>query len=194
MAPAHTSLHEQQDEGGTVLLVIDMMSTWRFPDADKLLPAALRIAPAIARLKARCRRAGVPVVYANDNDGRWRSDWRRLRDEALAAGGDGAVIARQLNPDEDDYFVLKPMHSAFFATPMHMLLQHLGTRRLLLSGVASDQCVLVTAEMARMHGYDVTVPRDVVASQTAERERAAITHFERVLKLRTTPAGRLRLH
>jgi nicotinamidase-related amidase len=194
MAQKHTSVHEQQDEGATVLLVIDMMSTWRFPDADKLLPAALRIAPAIARLKARCRKQGLPVIYANDNQGRWRSDWRQLRDDALAAGGDGAAIARLLGPEAEDYFVLKPMHSAFFATPMQLLLQHLGSRHLVLAGVASDQCVLVTAEMARMHGYDVTVPRDVVASQTPERERAALAHFEGVMKLRTTPAGRLHLH
>ena len=188
------SLHARRDESASALLVIDMVSTWRFPSARGLLGAALQIAPAIAQLKARCKSAGLPVVYANDNQGRWRSDWRQLMDAALAAGGDGARVAELLAPDEDDYFVLKPMHSAFFATPMQLLLQHLQVRHLILAGVASDQCVLATAAAARMHGLQVSVPRDVVAAPTAVRTQASIQHFEQVLKLRTTPGPRLRLH
>ena len=84
--PSATSLHEQQDENSTALLVIDMMSRWDYPDADKVRAAAHRIAPTIAALKSRCVRARVPVIYANDNEGRWRSDWRSLVDDARGAG------------------------------------------------------------------------------------------------------------
>jgi len=193
MADKPTSLHAHEDESASALLVIDMVSTWRFPDADKLLPAALKIAPTIARLKSRCKEAGIAIVYANDNQGRWRSDWRELMSMALAAGGDGARIATLLAPDEDDYFVLKPMHSAFFGTPLELLLQHLKVRHLILTGVSSDQCILATAATACMLELDVTVPRDAVASQTSARTRASILHFDEVLKLPTTPTSRLRL-
>jgi nicotinamidase-related amidase len=90
MTGATSSLQAQGEESLSALLVIDMVSTWRFPDADKLLPEALHIAPAIARLKQRCKAAGIVVIYANDNLGRWRSDWHQLMDTALEAGGDGA--------------------------------------------------------------------------------------------------------
>jgi nicotinamidase-related amidase len=187
------TLHAGQDESASALLVIDMVSTWGFPGGRELLKAAVKIAPAIARLKARCKSAGVPVVYANDNHGRWRSDWRHLMDMALAAGGDGAHVAHLLAPDEEDYFVLKPMHSAFFATPLHLLLQHLQVHHLILTGVASDQCVWVTASAARMHSLQVSVPRDGVAAPTVARTRASLRHFEEVLKLSTTPGSRVRL-
>lgn len=170
-----------------------MVGTWDFPGGKPLLKAAFAAAPVIARLKARCRAAGVPVIYANDNQGRWRCDWRQLMDDARAAGGNGARITELLAPDREDYFVLKPMHSAFFATPLQLLLQSLGTRRLILTGASSDQCVLATASAAHMHQYEIVIPRDAVAAPSAARARAALRHFEDVLQLPTTPAARLRL-
>jgi nicotinamidase-related amidase len=188
-----TPLAEHRAVGATALLIVDMISCWDFPDARTLLPQALRIAPRIAALKARCHRAGVPVVYANDNRGQWRSDFRHLVDAALHAPGLGQEIARALAPDDDDYFVLKPKHSAFFATPLHLLLQHLEVRRLLIAGVASDQCVTHSAVDARMRDFDVIVPGDCVASHTAARNRRALQHFDEALNVPTTPSTKLRL-
>jgi len=188
-----TSVHATRDESGTALLIIDMVSCWSFPDADKVLAAAEDVTPRIVALKARCKDAGVPVIYANDNDGRWRSDWQALMHDALDAGGAGARIATQLTPSGDDYFVLKPMHSAFFSTPLHLLLQHLKVRRVVLTGVTSDQCVLGTASDAKMRGYEVCVPCDAVATQTPERAQAALLHFQDVMRLPTPRAEDLRL-
>ena len=187
------SLAEHRASGATALLVIDMISAWDFPDADKLLPPTAAIAPRIAALRARCRKAGVPVIYANDNRGQWRSDFRQVVENAVRGGGRGADVAQALAPDDDDYFVLKPKHSAFFGTPMDMLLHHLGVKRLVLTGVASDQCVIATAVDARIRDYEVVVPQDCIASQTAARTRRAIAYFEEALCVPTTPSTRLRL-
>jgi nicotinamidase-related amidase len=177
--------------GGTALLIIDMISNWSFPDAVALRQQAARVAPAIAALKVRCRRAGVPAIYANDNHGMWRSDLRHVVDDSLSHGGAGARITEQLAPDEDDYFVLKPKHSGFYATPLQLLLQHLKAKRLLLTGVASDQCVLNTAVDARMREFEIVVPGDCVATQSAARNRRALRHFEEVLAVPTTPGARI---
>ena len=193
MGTSNSSLAERRAAGATALLIIDMINDWEFPDADRLLPRAAAIAPAIAALKRRCRRAGVPVIYANDNRGQWRSDFRQVVQQSMRAGGAGAHITEQLAPNEDDYFVLKPKHSAFFATPLDLLLQHLQARRLILSGIASDQCVANTAADARMRDYAVSVPRDCVASQSAARNRRALAHFTEVMAIPTTPSARLRL-
>jgi len=40
-----------------------------------------------------------------------------------------AATTRQLEPGPEDSFVLKPKHSAFFATPLEILLDHLRARR-----------------------------------------------------------------
>jgi nicotinamidase-related amidase len=183
-----TPLAEDRAAGGMALLIIDMLSDWEFPDAEALLAHAARIAPRIAALRGRCREAGVPVVYANDNRGRWRSDFRDVVASARKKGGAAAAIADALAPEADDYFVLKPKHSGFHATPLDLLLRHLKADTLLLSGVSSDQCVLYTAADARMHDYEVIVPRDCVATQGEERNARALLHFGEVLGV-DTPVG-----
>lgn len=189
MAKADNGLAKQAAAGGLALLIIDMISCWSFPDAEKLLPGAAAIAPNIAALAVRCRRAGVPVIYANDNLGRWRSDFAKLVALSLDCGGDTAAVTSALRPSEIDYFVLKPKHSAFYATPLRLLLDDLRVRRLIVAGVASDQCILSTVADARMRDIDVVVPRDCVASQTEDRNARALKQFADVFKLRT-PTGR----
>ncbi len=179
--------------GRTALLIIDMISCWDFPDADKLVRGALEIVPAVRALKARCRAVGVPVIYTNDNHGQWRSDFATLVRESRDCGAPGARITEALAPDPDDYFVLKPKHSGFFSTPLELLLRDLSVDRVLLSGVSSDQCVLVTAAEARMRDLDVVVPRDCVASQSQVRNAAALVHYDQVLKVATTPGSEVDL-
>lgn len=186
-------LAPERAAGHTALLIIDMINCWDFPDADKLLPRAAAIAPRIAAFKARCRKAGVPVIYTNDNRGRWRSDFPALVEESLANNSAGAGVTRTLQPGPDDYFVLKPKQSAFFGTPLELLLRHLDARRLILTGVASDQCVLVTATEAGMRDLAVVVPRDCVASQSASRNEIVLRQLEAFQKLPTTPSSRIRL-
>jgi nicotinamidase-related amidase len=171
----------------TALLIIDMISDWAFPDAQRLLPRAERIAPAIAALKRRCREAGVPVIYANDNRGRWRSDFRQVVEWSLQ--GPGAGITRALMPDDHDYFVLKPKHSAFFGTPLDLLLRNLEVDRLVLTGVATDQCIVTTAVDARMRDYDVEAPSDCTATQSDEREARMLAHFAEALCVPTPRAA-----
>ena len=189
MAKTADGLGEDHAPGGTALLIIDMISCWSFPDGEKLLPAAVAVAPNIAALKARCMRAGVPVIYANDNLGRWRSDFARLVATSLECGGNAAAVTSALRPSDADYFVLKPKHSAFYATPLRLLLTDLRARRLIVTGVASDQCILSTVADARMRDIEVMVPRDCVASQTDERNATALKQFAEVFKLKT-PIGR----
>jgi nicotinamidase-related amidase len=192
-----SSTHDPGDvaPGGSALLVIDMISGWDYPDAAPVLARALAIAPRVQRLAERCRAAGVPVIYASDNRGRWRSDQRELVRAALAEGREdtpGARLTRALAPQGDDYFVLKPRHSAFFATPLELLLRDLGAARVVLAGVSADQCVLATAGDARMRQLDVVVPRDCVAAPTPARTRAAVRHFAEVLGVPTPLGSRVR--
>lgn len=173
---------------GQALLIVDMISCWDFPDAEKLLPGAAAIAAEIALLKGRCARTSIPVIYANDNVGQWRSDFKSLVSKSLRCAGDGAAVTAMLKPSEDDYFILKPKHSAFFATPLELLLKDLDVDQLIITGVASDQCVMASVAEARMRDIDVVVVRDCVASQTNARNETALQQFREVFKLQT-PLG-----
>ena len=55
------------------LLLIDVLTTFQFPDGDAILEGALKMRDALVRLKTRAREVGIPVLYVNDNFGDWRS-------------------------------------------------------------------------------------------------------------------------
>ena len=164
------------------LLIIDMISDFEFEDGDRLLRGALPAARSIARLKKRARAAKVPVIYVNDNFGQWRSDFRQLLDRCLHDGVAGEPVARLLAPDAEDYFVLKPANSGFFATPLEALLKLMGVKTLVLTGVATDQCILFTAAEAYVRNYALVIPQDCVASVNPKDTKLALSYLKRVMK------------
>ena len=181
------------DKSDIALLLIDVINDLDFPEADELLRFARPMARKIMRLKLRAKKAGVPVIYVNDNFGRWRSDFRRQVVHCLRDTSRGHEIVSLLQPDDDDYFVLKPKHSGFFSTTLHTLLRYLGSRKLILTGIAGNFCVLFTANDAYMRDYELIIPSDCTASNTAEENRQALALMRKFLKADTRPSTKLRL-
>jgi nicotinamidase-related amidase len=181
------------DTADTCLLIIDMINTFDFEDADKFFPAALQTAKRIARLKERVTALGIPTIYVNDNFGKWRNDFRKLLDYCLTSRCRGQSIAQILRPHEDDYFVLKPKHSGFFATPLELLLKFLGTRRLILTGMAGDNCVLHTAADAYMRDFTLCVPSDCTVSVDRQSNDSALENMKATLKANISISSAIRL-
>lgn len=186
-------LAEEHAAGGTALLIIDMLSDWQFPRGDQMLAQAAGIAPPIEALRARCRQAGVPVVYINDNRGRWRSDFPSVAQHASEQPGQGGHIAQRLFPHEEDYCVLKPKHSGFYATPLELLLRHLHVGQVILTGVSTEHCVTMTATDARMRDFKVWCPEDAVASCDPGMRDRTLAQLRDTLDVRTQPSITLRL-
>jgi nicotinamidase-related amidase len=164
-----------------------------FPGADRLVRHARPMAERIAALKKRAARAGIPAIYVNDNFGRWKSDFRKVVEHCLEDGVRGEEVVRILEPAEDDYFVLKPKHSAFYATTLDTLLDYLGATTLILVGIAGNICILFSANDAYMRDFNVIVPADCVASNTAEENRHALEQIRTVLKADITESPDLDL-
>jgi nicotinamidase-related amidase len=190
MARQEEHLHGDETRRSPVaLLLIDVINPLDFEHADQLLEHALPMADRLAELKRRAAAAGVPVIYANDNFGRWRSDLSALIERCRQPGVKGRPVVEKLRPGPDDYFVLKPMHSAFYSTSLEVLLRSLGTRTLVMGGIAGNICVFFTANDAYMRDYRLLIPRDGVASNTAELNDAALELMRLVLKADTRPCG-----
>ena len=181
------------DKSEVALLLIDVINDLDFPEANQLLRYARPMARKILRLKQRAKKAGVPVIYVNDNFGRWRSDFRRQVLHCLRENSRGRDIVSLLRPDEDDYFVLKPKHSGFFSTTLETLLDYLGAKKLILTGIAGNFCVLFTANDAYMRDYDLIIPSDCTVSNTAKENRQALALMRKFLKANTRVSAKLRL-
>ena len=169
------------------------MNPLDFPGGEALLRRALPMAERIAALQQRTRAAGIPTVYVNDNFGAWHLGFRELVEQVRGGSAPGRALLDAISPDpREDYFVLKPMHSGFFGTALELLLRRLGARTLILTGIACDICVLMTAADAYMRGFALVVPSDCVVSERESDESRALDHMRRVLRAEVRPAAELR--
>jgi nicotinamidase-related amidase len=174
------SLHgNAPDQCKVALLIIDILTDLDFPGSEELIAQSVALARNIAGLSRACRKRGVPVIYVNDNRGRWRSDSGTVIKAALRPGSPGRKLAKRLLPRKHDYIVLKPKHSPFYATPLDTLLQYLGTRTLIITGIATESCVLVAATEAHMRDLKLIVPADCVAGLTAKDHSQAVELMRR---------------
>ena len=193
MPAKNPDLHGNVPESSpVVLLLIDVINDMEFPGAEKLVRHAVPMARRLAALKKRARKAGVPSIYVNDNFGRWQSDFHRVVEHCLEDGVRGEEVARILQPEEDDYFVLKPKHSAFYATTLDTLLQYLGAKTLILTGIAGNICILFSANDAYMRDFNLIVPSDCVASNTKKENDNALAEIKKVLKGDVRPSAKVR--
>ena len=180
-------------KSSVALILVDVINHFEFPDGDKLLKNAVSMATQLAKLKERCGRAGIPAIYVNDNFGQWRSDAKSLVAHCLQSRCVGKPFVERIRPDEEDYFVLKPMHSAFFQTPLEILLSYLGARSLILTGLATNSCIICTAHDANMRGFKLYVPTDCSAARTRREHDQAIEHIREMTHASIVPSTSLRI-
>jgi nicotinamidase-related amidase len=177
---------------GSALLLIDVINDLAFSGSQVLVDQAEPMAERLAALKRRATASGVPSIYINDNFGQWRSDFRQTVAHCTARSSPGRRVSRRLKPTVRDYFVLKPKHSGFFDTTLETLLESLHIRRVILTGIAGNICVLFTANDAYMRDLKVFAPADCIVSNTAADNDHALRQIESVLKGNVAPSTQLR--
>ena len=158
------------------LVVIDMINTYDHEDAERLRASAEKVVPVLCELVERAREAGAPVIYVNDNFGEWRSDHRALVEDAL--NGEHASLVEPIVPDDDAMFVVKARHSIFYETPLEYLLRQEEIDEIVLTGQATEQCILYSALDAHIRHIPVIVPREAVAHIHEDLAEAALRMME----------------
>jgi nicotinamidase-related amidase len=182
VAGINGDLGNAPDHSTVALLLIDVINDMDFEGSEALAKQAVPMARRLLALKRRCKDLGIPSIYVNDNFGKWKSDFRSVVAHCLNDGMPGEETVRILKPEPDDYFVLKPKHSAFHATTLDILLAYLGTRTVILTGIAGNICILFSANDAYMRDFGLVVPADCVISNTEDENRYALQQIRTILK------------
>src|SRR3954462_8679891 len=155
-----------------VLLIVDMISDYAFPDADQVVGNVEKAVPAIRRAREVADAAGVRVVYVNDI----LDDWRCSRADTVrrALDGERPDLGEPIAPRDDDAFFFKGRHSAFYGTLLAHYLHSTETQRVVFTGQVTEQCIVYSAHDAHVREYDVTVLRDGVAAIDEDLGEAAL--------------------
>ena len=171
-----------------LLLIVDMLSDYEFPDAERLFEAAEPAVRHIREARDEADRSGVAVAYANDIHEHWHCSPEELCARALE--GRKPDLVRPLLPRASDAFLHKGQHSAFYGTPLAHLLHEEGIDEVVLAGQVTEQCILYTALDAHVRHYAITVLEDAVIPLDEELGRAALRMMERNMGARVIPTAR----
>jgi nicotinamidase-related amidase len=189
MANRVEDAHIASTSARRVLLLVDVIHDFLCEDGARLHERTRGIVPALTRLRHAARAARVPVIYVNDNHGRWRSSWEDTVERAVRARrGD---VARALHPAATDWFVLKPARSAFYQTPLEALLDSFGAREVIIAGVTTDMCIFSSAHDAVLRHLRCFVPRDTTIALDDERHERALALLAESMGVDTRPWAEL---
>lgn len=189
-----SSAAAREGSAKTALLLVDFINALDFEHGEALRPHAEAAARRTAELKRAVKAGNIPAIYANDNFGRWQSNFKDLVQACSAPQCRGHELARLLKPEDDDWSVLKPRHSAFYGTPLEFLLDELEIQRLVIVGLVTEMCVLFTAHDAYVRKFDLWVPQDCVASVDPAVHARTIAHLRDVLGADTRASTDANLH
>jgi nicotinamidase-related amidase len=153
----------------------------------------LAMVPRIHRLVSAARLAGVLTVWTLQTylgGGRSESSvWRSLRARSRPGGGEisddnlvpytihgswGQEFVAGLSPRVDEPVILKYRSSAFFGTPLDLILRANAVETIALCGVSTQGCVESTGREAQFHDYRVALVADCVATTDGELQRVSL--------------------
>ena len=178
----------QLPRSDSVLILVDFINPLQFEGAERLGPEAVRAAAACSDLKRRMMADGCGAIYANDNYGIWISEFSDVLGRCLAQPGPAGEIARRLRPLGGELTILKPRHSAFYGTPLELLLTQMRAKHLVFAGLTADICVQISVMDAFVRGYRIWVPPDCTAAEAPERKQVALDYMGRVLRCDLSPS------
>ena len=179
----------------TAVIVVDMQNDFgseggMFALAGVNIAPIKAIVPAISRLLAAARDAGIRVVYLKQQHKPDLSDaggpsaphfikHQRLRlgeavpapdggkSRILVEGNWGTDIVDGLRPEPGDLIVGKHRFSGFFETELHVRLQEMGITTLLFAGATTSVCVESTLRDAMFRDYTCIALSDCTAEPLA---------------------------
>jgi nicotinamidase-related amidase len=165
----------------TAVLVIDMLNDFVLKGAPLEVPRARQVIGHIRKRLARAARDRVPIIYVCDRHRKDDPEFGVWPKHAVN-GSQGSEIIADLNPRSRDYIIDKVTYSAFFRTKLEKLLKKLGTKRIVITGLSTESCVLYTAVDAFMRGFQVEVPEECVAGLSEGDHRFALRQIGKYLK------------
>lgn len=165
----------------TALLVIDMQNGFISECSPLYIEGAKETIPACAEMIGFCRSHDIPVFFVTRIYYADGSNVEHTRYAAWLHGGKplSPECAKEISAEMpaafggagNDYHIVKPRYSAFFATELDLILRRLGIRDLILAGTTTPNCIRTTCYDAISLDYGVTVLSDCTSSRTPEIQR-----------------------
>ena len=148
------------------VIVIDMLND--FVTGPIASPRVNHIIEPIKELCEKARAKGFPVIYANDSHTPEVDKEFKVWGPHAVEGTWGAEVIDELKPQKGDYVIPKKTYSAFFSTPLDLILRELGVDTVVITGWQADCCCRHTSADAFFRGFNIVVPKETTDTTTEE--------------------------
>ena len=168
----------------SALLVIDIQNTYLEPDDDPNEAARWEpfynrmnniVIPNTADLVSWARENKVEVVFARiaclKKDGRDRSLSQKkpgFNYLLMPKDSEESQIVEELSPQGDEISITKTTDSALTGTNLRLILNNMGIKSVIVTGIFTDQCVSSTVRSLADESFEVLVVEDCCAAATDE--------------------------
>ena len=126
------------------------------------------IIPNLQRLLEEGRKRGFPIIFACDSFLEGDFIFKgRMKVHSLR-GTKGADVVDELKIEPSDIILPKRRFSAFFKTDLDQTLRVLGVDTIVVTGITTEVCVLMTVMDGLSHDFSAILLEDCSASRTKE--------------------------
>lgn len=160
------------------ILVVDMLKdNLKESPRNPYLGAGKAIIPNLQKLLEASRKKGFPIIFACDSFLEGDFIFKgRMRVHSLR-GTKGSEVLDELKPEPTDVVLPKRRFSAFFKTDLDMTLRVLGVDTIVVTGITTEVCVLMTALDGLCHDFSAIILEDCCASRTREFHQGCLNLY-----------------
>lgn len=167
------------------LIIVDMQHDFISEGAPIECPGGREIIPNISKIKEWAKNNNIPVFYTKESHRTQKVDFglelERSEPEHCLEGTPGIEILDELEPDDDDYVIIKRRYSGFYLTDLEILMKGLKKNCLIITGAATNVCVYATALDTQQRDMNAIVLSDCVAGTSVELHEAFLKNIDYVI-------------
>ena len=151
------------------IIVVDMLKdNLKESPRNPYFQAGKTIIPNLQRLLEKGRKKRFPIIFACDSF--LQGDFifgGKMKVHSLR-GTKGAEVIDDLKPEPTDIILPKRRFSAFFKTDLDQTLRVLGVDTIVVTGITTEVCVLMTVMEGLSHDFSAILLEDCSASRDKE--------------------------
>jgi nicotinamidase/pyrazinamidase len=160
------------------IIVVDMLKdNFKESSRNPYLQTGRTIIPNLQKLLKESRKRGFPIIFACDSFLEGDFIFRgRMKVHSLR-GTKGAEVIDDLKPGPTDMILPKRRFSAFFKTDLDQTLRVLGVDTIVVTGITTEVCVLMTVMDGLSHDFSAILLEDCSASRSKELHQGCLNLY-----------------
>jgi len=160
------------------IIVVDMLKdNLKESPRNPYLQEGKAVIPNLQRLLEEGRKRGFPIIFACDSFLEGDFIFRGKMKVHALRGTKGAEVVDDLKPEPTDIILPKRRFSAFFKTDLDQTLRTLGMDTIVVTGMTTEVCVLMTAMDGLSHDFSVILLEDCSASRNKEFHQGCLNLY-----------------